>query len=193
VDLFLGAVKDSAAQLENCYFFRKFDDSDPTGSLDDVIKPGQKLNLDFRLKVVRAGKVIELAFRELLQRRTIVSVYMKNNTPSCDRQNDTLIAHASDFERAGYDLIAVSRDTAGSHQRYAQRKGIRYTLASDPTDAFARATDSLVEKKMYGRTFIGPARAAYVLEPDGAVLAVAEKVETSDHATQLKELLKNLK
>jgi peroxiredoxin Q/BCP len=117
---------------------------------------------------------------------------MKNNTPSCDRQNDTLIAHAADFERAGYDLVALSRDTAGSHQRYAQRKGIRYTLASDPIDAFAKATDSLVEKKMYGRTFVGPARAAYILESDGTVLAVAEKVDTSDHATQLKELVKNL-
>jgi peroxiredoxin Q/BCP len=45
---------------------------------------------------------------------------------------------------------------------------------------------------MYGRTFTGPARAAFVLDRDGTVLAVAEKVDTADHAAQLKELLKTL-
>ena len=58
--------------------------------------------------------------------------------------------------------------------------------------AFARAADSLVEKTMYGRSFIGPARAAFVLDRDGTVLAVAEKVDTSDHAAQLREMLRRL-
>ena len=42
---------------------------------------------------------------------------------------------------------------------------------------------------MYGRTFFGPARAAYVLDRDGTVLAVAEKVDTADHAAQLRVLI----
>jgi peroxiredoxin Q/BCP len=65
-------------------------------------------------------------------------------------------------------------------------------LASDPTDAFARATDSIVEKSMYGKTYQGPARAAYVLAPDATVLAVIEKVDTKDHAAQLKAVLAEL-
>src|SRR5690606_36049879 len=103
-------------------------------------------------------------------------VYMKNNTPSCDRQNDSLAEHAARFERLGYQLVALSRDTCGSHLKYAAKKNIGYLLASDPGDAFARATDSLVEKHMYGRTFVGPARAAYVIATDGMVKAVIEKV-----------------
>jgi peroxiredoxin Q/BCP len=86
--------------------------------------------------------------------------------------------------------VAVSRDSCGSHLRYAAKKKLSYTLVSDPEDALARATDSLVEKSMYGRTYTGPARAAYVLEPDGTVLAVVEKVDTKDHAAQLRAVLK---
>jgi peroxiredoxin Q/BCP len=136
--------------------------------------------------------VKDVAFAELLTRPTIVSVYMKNNTPTCDRQTNSLAEHAAGFDRAGFNLVALSRDTCGSHARYAQAKGIRFTLASDPGDHFARATDSLINKAMYGRNFVGPVRAAYVIDCDGTILAVAAKVDRDDHAAQLKELIASL-
>jgi peroxiredoxin Q/BCP len=101
-----------------------------------------------------------------------------------------LAAHATEFDRAGFNLVALSRNTCGSHARYAQTKQISFSLASDPDDQFARATDSLVTKSMYGRSFVGPARAAYVVDRDGTILAVAPKVDASDHAAQLKQLIK---
>jgi len=158
-----------------------------------MIKTGQKLKLNFKLKVVQDGEEKEVVFKDLLTRRTIVSVYMKNNTPGCDRQNDSLAEHAEEISKAGFTLIAISRDTCGSHKKYAAKKGISYVLASDPEDLFAQATDSVIEKKMYGRTFYGPQRAAYVLDTDGTVLAIAEKVDTADHAAQLKALIATLK
>ena len=157
-----------------------------------MITSGQKPDLAFKLQTLRDGVAKEMAFADLLKRRTIVSVYMKNNTPSCDRQNDSLAAQAATFDRAGYDLVAISRDTCGSHAKYAAKKGIDYTLVSDPDDRFARATDSLVEKSMYGKKFVGPVRAAYVFERDGKVLAVVEKVDTADHASQLLDVIKKL-
>jgi len=158
-----------------------------------MITPGKKLKTNFKLKVVALGVESEVTFKDLLKRRTIVSVYMKNNTGSCDKQNDSLAAHAAVFTKAGYDLIAISRDTPGSHLKYAVKKKITYTLASDPTDLFAQAADAVVEKSMYGKKYFGPARAAFVLAPDGTVLAVAEKVDTADHAAQLKALIAGLK
>ncbi|HTJ78057.1 MAG TPA: redoxin domain-containing protein [Rariglobus sp.] len=157
-----------------------------------MITAGQKIDARFRVKVVRDGATREVAFGDLLKTRTIVSVYMKNNTPSCDRQNDSLAAHAGEFNKLGYHLVALSRDTCGSHVKYAAKKGIDYTLASDPDDAFAKAVDSLVQKSLYGRTYVGPARAAFVFETDGTVLAVMEKVDTKDHAAQLKAVLAEL-
>lgn len=158
-----------------------------------MISAGKKIDTRFQLKVFRDGEAGTVALADLLTRRTIVSVYMRNNTPGCDRQNDSLAAHAAEFDRAGYNLVAVSRDTCGSHAKYAAKKKISYTLASDPEDLFAQAADSVVEKSMYGRKFRGPARAAYVLDRDGTVLAVMEKVDTADHAAQLRKVLAALK
>lgn len=157
-----------------------------------MITTGKKLKTNFKLKVVRAGAEAEVAFKDLLTQPTIVSVYMKNNTGSCDKQNDSLAAHAGEFAKMGYNLVAVSRDTCGSHLKYAVKRKIAYTLASDPDDLFAKATDSMVEKSMYGKTYVGPARAAYVIGTDGTVLAVVEKVDTKDHAVQLKAVLASL-
>ena len=157
-----------------------------------MISPGKRLKTTFKLKIVQEGAEREVTFAELLTRRTIVSVYMKNNTGSCDKQNDSLVAHAGEFARAGYNLVAVSRDTVGSHLNYAGKKKISYVLASDPGDLFAKAADSVVEKSMYGKTYLGPARAAFVLDKDGTVLAAAEKVDTADHAAQLRALIAGL-
>ena len=158
-----------------------------------MIRPGQRLSADFALEIVREGKRARVTFRELLTRPTIVSVYMRNNTGSCDKQNDSLAAHAAQFDALGYNLVAISRDTCGSHLKYATKKGIGYTLASDPEDLFAKAADAIVQKSMYGRTFEGPARAAFVLGTDGTVLALVEKIDPKDHAGQLHALLDTLK
>jgi peroxiredoxin Q/BCP len=157
-----------------------------------MISPGKKLKTNFKLKVVQGGVEKEVVFKDLLVKPTIVSVYMKNNTGSCDKQNDSLVAHAGEFAKLGYNLVALSRDTCGSHLKYAAKKKITYTLASDPDDAFAKVTDSIVEKSMYGKTYEGPARAAFVIGTDGTVLAVVEKVDTKDHAAQLKAVLATL-
>ena len=157
-----------------------------------MITTGQKLKTAFKLKIVRDGRETEVAFKDLLTQPTIVSVYMKNNTGSCDKQNESLAAHAGEFSKRGYNLVAISRDTCGSHLKYALKKGISYTLASDPDDLFAKAADAIVEKSMYGKTYEGPARAAFVIGTDGKVWAVVEKVDTRDHAAQLHALLDTL-
>src|ERR1022692_2018624 len=113
-----------------------------------MISLGKKIDTRFQLKVFRNDRPEVVPFADLLTRRSIVSVYMRNNTPGCDRQNDNLAAHAAEFDRAGYNLIAISRDTIGSHAKYAAKKKITYTLASDPDDQFARAADAVVEKSM---------------------------------------------
>ncbi len=157
-----------------------------------MIRVGKKFDTQLQFKVFRNGKAETVRLADLLTRSTIVSVYMRNNTPGCDRQNDSLAAHAAEFDRAGYNLVALSRDTTGSHARYAAKKKITYTLASDPDDLFANAADAIVEKSMYGRKFTGPARAAFVLDRDGTVLAIAEKVDTADHAGQLRKIIAEL-
>ncbi len=157
-----------------------------------MIDTGDKIDTDFSLNVVQNGEEKEVKFGDLLDRPTIVSVYMRNNTSGCDKQNKSLAEHAGWFDKKGYNLVAISKDTCGSHKNYAEKLGINYTLASDPDYKFGKATDSVVEKSMFGNTYEAPTRSAYVLDTDGTVLGIIEKVNTKAHAEELKELIENL-
>ncbi len=157
-----------------------------------MIDTGTKISTGFSLDIVEDGEKKTVEFGELLDRPTVVSVYMKNNTSSCDRQTADLAEEAEWFDEQGYNLVAISKDGCRSHKNYAKKQGIGYILASDPDYKFAEATDSIVEKKMFGNTFEGPSRSAYVLDRDGTVLGIIEKVNTKDHAEELKELIRNL-
>ncbi len=157
-----------------------------------MISKGEKIDTDFTLHVVQNGEEKEVRFSDLLTRPTIVSVYMRNNTGGCDKQNRSLAEHADEFNEKGFNLVAVSKDTCGSHKNYAEKLDINYTLASDPDFKFANATDSVVEKKMYGKTFNAPSRSAFILDKDGTVLGIIEKIDTKAHAEELFELIDKL-
>lgn len=157
-----------------------------------MIKTGKKMNTNFTFKVVKGEEEQEITFSDILVKPTIVSVYMKNNTSSCDRQTVDLAEHSDWFEKAGYNLLAISKDGCKSHMNYAKKQGINYMLASDPEYKFAEATESLIEKKMYGKTFTGPSRSAFVIDTDGTILASIEKIDTKAHAEELKALVNAL-
>lgn len=158
-----------------------------------MIKPGDRMDLNFTVKAVgRDGKVEEAVFADLVTGPTVVSVYMRNNTSGCDLQMASLAKGARAIKRMGYAVIGISRDTGSSHLKYAAKMGIGFTLVSDPEFQFAKAADSMVQKSMYGKKYMAPARAAYVLDPEGVVLAVMEKVDTKDHTAQVKAVLKEL-
>jgi peroxiredoxin Q/BCP len=157
-----------------------------------MIETGKKINTDFTLDIIKNGEEQTVTFADLLERPAIVSVYMRNNTSGCDKQNKSLTEHADWFDEQGYNLVAISKDSCSSHKNYAEKLGINYVLASDPEYKFAEATDSIIEKQMFGNKYEAPSRSAYVIDTDGTVKAIIEKVNTKDHASELKELIKNL-
>jgi peroxiredoxin Q/BCP len=157
-----------------------------------MIATGKKIDTNFTIDIVEGGEEKAVLFSKLLDRPTIVSVYMRNNTGGCDKQNRSLAEHADWFDKKGYNLIAISKDSCGSHKNYAEKLGINYILASDPDYLFSKATDSIVEKKMYGKTFDAPSRSAFVIDKDGTLLGIIEKINTTAHAEELKELIESL-
>ena len=154
-----------------------------------MISVGSKINTDFELQIVQNGEEKTVKFKDILNTPIIVSVYMKNNTSSCDNQNISLAGDQLKFEKKGVKLMSLSKDTCGSHKKYAEKHGINYILASDPNFNFSKATDSIVEKKMYGKIFEGPTRSAYYIDTDGTVLGIIEKIDPKNHATELLELI----
>lgn len=150
-----------------------------------MVEVGAKVDLGFPVKALVEGVAWGGLFSELVAGKTIVSVYMRNNTSSCDCQTAQMReVHALLLGR-GIGLIGVSRDTVGSHQKYASKHGFSFPLVSDPAFGFAQAVDAVVEKKLYGRPFRGPSRSAYLIDANGTVLGIIEKIDSKKHGEEL--------
>lgn len=154
-----------------------------------MISLGSKPDLSFTVNAVIDGQKKQVVFKDLMTGPTVVTVFMKNNTSVCDLQNQSLAAQEDAFAQKGYKIVSVGKDTCASLIKYAQKLGITYILVSDPDMLFAQATDSLIEKSMYGKKYMGPTRSAYVFDADGVVTGIIEKVNAENHAAELLALI----
>ena len=154
-----------------------------------MLTPGKKPKLNFEVEALVDGKATRVAFADLLDGPTVVSVWMRNNTSACDKQSASLSKHEKAILKAGYRLIGVSRDACSSHLKYAAKHKLGYTLVADPDDLFSKAMDAIVEKSMYGKKYQGPARAAYILDANAKLRAVIAKVDAPEHGKQVLEAL----
>ena len=95
-----------------------------------MIAVGNRLNLDFEVKVGIGGVKTSRAFKDLVEGPTLVSVYMRNNTGSCDKQMISLAASTDAIRGKGFAILGVSRDTVGSHMKYTAKHEIGFPLIS---------------------------------------------------------------
>ena len=159
-----------------------------------MLKLGTKPKLNFKVDALLEGKVVQKPLAELLKgQATVVSVYMRNNTSACDKQTKELEKNQQVIGKHGFKVIAVSRDPITSHSKYAQKHGYGFTLVADPEDQFSKAMDAIVEKSMYGKKYLGPARAAYLFDDQGKLLGIISKVDAAKHGEQILQAIKVLK
>ena len=153
---------------------------------------GDQLELDFDVNVAEHESKRRVILSDLIVRPTVISVYMRNNTGSCDKQMISLAREWDKIRSIGFDVLGLSKDSVGSHMKYQAKHPIGFSLVSDPEHQFAKAAGSLVEKKMYGKAFWGPTRSAYILDENAILLEILVKVNPDNHGEQILELLKGI-
>jgi len=116
--------------------------------------------------------------------------YPKDDTPGCTVEACTLAEVYSDFKRLKVSVYGVSKDTPKSHQKFAEKFKLPFTLLSDPTMAMMDTYGALVMKKMYGKEVRGTNRISYLINPNGKIAQVYPDVDPAGHAI---ELLKDIK
>jgi thioredoxin-dependent peroxiredoxin len=157
-----------------------------------MISINERIDLTKTFKYTKDGVKNAGALQELCGERTVFTVYMKNNTSACDRQIEDLVEHYDDLRALGLTIVGLSKDSVGSHLKYAAAKEIPFALVSDPEKIFAQMTDSLVEKSMYGKKYLAPARAAYLVDAEGTVRGLISEVDPKNHAEQVRQLVQSL-
>jgi len=115
--------------------------------------------------------------------KLVVFFYPKDNTPGCTIENKDFSALKDQFDAAGVALLGVSKDSAKKHQNFIAKHDLKAPLATDAeTDGLAEALGVWVEKKMYGKTYMGLERSTFLVDEGGRIAQVWRKVKVKGHA-----------
>lgn len=133
------------------------------------------------------GPMIHLA--ELRGQRIILYFYPKDDTPGCTVEACGFRNAWQELQAAGVVVLGISRDTVKSHQKFAARYGLPFTLLSDEDGQVARRYGVWVEKSMYGKSYMTMARTTFYIRPDGLIGHVWQQVKPEGHAGKILEYL----
>ena len=121
-----------------------------------------------------------------LKGRTVVLYfYPKADTPGCTTEAQDFSALIADFDQAGATVVGVSRDTVKKLDRFRSKHDLKVILASDEPEDVTEAFGVWVEKKLYGREYMGIERATFLIDGTGVVRRVWRKVSVKNHAQEV--------
>jgi thioredoxin-dependent peroxiredoxin len=129
------------------------------------------------------GNVIKLA--DFKGRKVVLYFYPKDNTPGCTAQACNLRDNYEALQKAGYIVLGVSSDSEKSHQKFIEKQNLPFPLIADEDLKVHEAFGTWVEKSMYGRKYMGTARTTFVIDENGDLSEIIEKVNTKDHTNQI--------
>jgi peroxiredoxin Q/BCP len=122
----------------------------------------------------------------------VVYFYPKADTPGCTTEAIDFSGLIDEFAALGVPVIAISKDPVKKLNRFAEKHGLAVTLASDGDDSVCEAFGTWVEKSLYGRAYMGIARATFLADKDGRIVRVWPKVKVKGHAAEVLAAVKAL-
>ncbi len=118
-------------------------------------------------------------------KKLVLYFYPKDNTPGCTAEACNLKDHYSYFLKHNYSIVGVSADSIASHKKFAEKYELPFSLISDPDKKILKAYNTYGEKKMYGKTVLGTIRKTHIINEEGIIEEIIEKVDTKNHAFQI--------
>ncbi len=129
------------------------------------------------------GKVLSLS--SFSGKKLVIYFYPKDNTPGCTAEACDLRDNYDRFISLGYEVIGVSKDSEKSHKGFAEKFSLPFSLISDTEGKIVEAYDAWGEKKFMGRTYMGIIRKTYVVDENGTITDIIDKVDTKNHSAQI--------
>jgi peroxiredoxin Q/BCP len=142
------------------------------GDLAPEIKSKDQNGEDFKLSELRGRKVV-------------LYFYPKDNTPGCTKQACNLRDHYQELQDAGYEVVGVSADSEKKHQKFISKYELPFTLLADENKEVIEAYEAWGKKKFMGKEFMGIIRKTFVIDEDGKIQQIIEKVKTKEHSSQI--------
>ena len=125
------------------------------------------------------GKTVKLS--ALRGKPVVVYFYPKDDTSGCTTEAKDFTCIAGDFRQAGAEVLGISPDSPASHRKFQEKYELGVRLLSDEARSAAEAYGVWIEKSMYGRKYMGVARATFIIDPKGKIAKVFPKVQPKKH------------
>ena len=146
-----------------------------------MIETGQKapeLNINDQNGTLRS-------IAEFKGKKLVLYFYPKDDTPGCTAEACDLRDNYSRFLSEGYAILGVSPDTEAKHQKFIAKYELPFDLLADTEHTVAMAYGVWIEKSMYGKQYMGIARKTFIINENGFIETVIDKVNTKAHTAQI--------
>ncbi len=122
-------------------------------------------------------------------KRIVLYFYSRDNTAGCTKQACGFAELYPQFIEKNAVVIGISKDSAASHLKFAEKYSLPFLLLSDTELDVIKAYDVWQEKKMYGKTSMGVVRTTYLIDENGEITKVFKKVKAADNPQQMLDAL----
>ena len=129
------------------------------------------------------GKEVKLS--DFRGRKVVLYFYPKDDTPGCTKEACSFRDAFSEYEEKGIKVLGVSLDDEASHQAFASKYDLPFTLLSDTDHAVSEAYGVYGEQRWGDRTYMGVARKTFLIDEEGKIKKVFDKVNVEQHADEV--------
>ena len=136
------------------------------------------------------GKKVKLS--DLKGRPVVLYFYPKDDTPGCTKEACAFRDRQAEMEQLGAKVLGVSPDTVESHVKFRDKFNLNFPLLADPDHAVAEKYGAWREKNMYGKKSMGIQRSTYLIDADGKVAKVWQRVQVDGHDDEVIDGLRQL-
>ena len=133
------------------------------------------------------GKDVSLS--DFRGKKVVLYFYPQDNTSGCTKQACAFAALNSEIESKNAVVIGVSRDSAASHQKFAEKNGLNFLLLSDPGAEVTNLYGAWQEKTMCGKTSMGVVRTTVIIDENGEVEKIMSKVKAESNPADVNRYL----
>jgi peroxiredoxin Q/BCP len=127
----------------------------------------------------------EVKLSDFRGQKVVLYFYPKDDTPGCTKEACSFRDAFSDYEEKGIKVLGVSLDDEASHQAFASKYQLPFTLLSDTDHAVSDAYGVYGEQRWGDKTFMGVARKTFLIDEEGKIKKVFDKVNVEQHADEV--------
>lgn len=150
---------------------------------------------DFTLPAVGSEEIVkngQVHLADLKGHTVVLYFYPKDDTPGCTAEACSFRDANREMQKQGVVVLGVSADSIESHQKFADKYGLRFPLLSDTDTTVSQLYGVWKEKNYAGKTYLGVNRETFLIDKDGIVRKVWHKVNPAEHAQEVLETIESL-